>query len=194
MLYQREIDDSVLIQFIILFTLYSCDAPIGYDDLLNLIMENCNISYFDFQPALNNLINTSHIRTIETDNDRLLYEITPKGLNTSDFFLHTVPVYIREPIQDSIKELFLEKRRKEAVRAQITPINLRDFKAECSLYDDDKMQLLELNIFAGSKEMARIMVDKFKSDYLNIYDKILRLMTEDENNNTDNDAKESDET
>lgn len=181
MLYQREIDDSVLIQFIILFTLYNSDAPLGYDDLLNLVLENCNISYTDFQLALHNLTSTNHVSVTDINERQDLYEITKKGLNTSDFFNTIVPVYIREPIKDSIKQMFIDKRRKNAVRSSIVATTPRgDYRTECSLYDDEKLQLMELNLFVGTREDAEKMAKFFKSHSQEIYERIIMIMTENE--------------
>lgn len=178
MLYQREIDDSVLIQFIILFTLYNADAAMTYADLMNIVLDTCNIKYTDFQTALYNLKTTEHIRGFMVSEHVEMYEITERGENVSDFFKSSVPVYIREPILDAIKQHFLEKRKKEAVQSRIRPVNYNDYRAECALYDDDKMQLMELKLFAGSRADAERMAKSFKAHYAEIYDKILRIMTE----------------
>ena len=181
MLYQREIEDSVLIQFIILYTLYNADQPLGYDDLLNLVLDNCNISYPDFQLALDNLITTRHITASLEGERRQIYSITKKGENTSDFFRQIVPVYIREPINESIKLLFIDKRRKEAVKSDIVPINTKgDYRMECALYDDDKTQLMELNLFAGTRADAEKMAKRFKADYTEIYGGIIKMLSEGE--------------
>ena len=181
MLYQREIEDSVLIQFIILYTLYNADQPLGYDDLLNLVLDNCNISYPDFQLALDNLITTRHLTASLEGERRQIYAITKKGENTSDFFRQIVPVYIREPISESIKKLFIDKRRKEAVRSNIVPMNAKgDYRTECSLYDDDKMQLMELNLFAGTRADAEKMAKRFKANHAEIYAEIIKMLSENE--------------
>ncbi len=122
MLYQKEIDDSVLIQFIILFTLDNVDRPVAYDDLLNLVLNNCNINYNDFQIALDNLANTEHIQTFLEGDHKQIYAITQKGSNAGGFFKSQIPIYIREPIKDSIKELFRNERLKNSIRSGITPV------------------------------------------------------------------------
>ncbi|MBQ8300863.1 MAG: DUF4364 family protein [Clostridia bacterium] len=98
MLYQKEIDDSVLIQFIILYTLSKVDSAVPYNELLNLILDNCNINYNDFQVALDNLITTNHVHAFLESEHTQKYEITEKGMNASDFFTTNIPIYIREPI------------------------------------------------------------------------------------------------
>ena len=55
MLYQREINDPVLIQFIILYTLNQAKDYVPYNNLINLVLDNCNINFQDFQVALDNL-------------------------------------------------------------------------------------------------------------------------------------------
>lgn len=178
MLYQREIDDSVLIQFIIIYTLQNADLPLGYDDMLNLVLDNCNISYPDFQLALDNLVKTQHIRAELVDERRQMYELTKKGENISDFCKQIVPVYIREPISLSIKQMFIDKRRREAVRSSIIPVNTKgDYKMECSLYDDDKLQLMELSLFAGDRADAEKMARRFKKNYAEIYKRIMDIIT-----------------
>ncbi|MCI8404011.1 MAG: DUF4364 family protein [Clostridia bacterium] len=178
MLYQKEIDDSVLIQFIILYTLSKVDKAIPYNDMINLVLDNCNINYNDFQVALNNLINTKHVNSFIEGGHNQKYEITQKGLNAGDFFTSNIPIYIREPIDSSIKELFKEERRKHAVRSGITPIRKDEYCAECQLYDDDNTQLLNLSLYAGSREEAERMSRFYRDHYDTIYEKLLASFSE----------------
>ena len=173
MLYQKEIDDSVLIQFIILYTLSKADSAIAYNELLNLVLDNCNINYNDFQVALDNLVTTGHARAFLEGEHSQKYEITQKGTNAGDFFTSNIPVYIREPIDKSIKELFIEERRENAVRANITPVRRDEYKTDCELYDDDNTQLMSLSLYAGSRGEAERMARIFKEHSDVIYEKIL---------------------
>ena len=173
MLYQKEIDDSVLIQFIILHTLNKADAPVAYNDLLNLVLDNCNINYNDFQIALDNLVTTEHVKAFIEDTHNQKYTVTQKGANTADFFRTHIPVYIREPIENSIKELFLEERKKNAVRGDISIARRGEYTAECALYDDDNTQIMNLSLYIGSREQAEKTVRYFKEHSDIVYEKIL---------------------
>lgn len=177
MLYQKEIDDSVLIQFIILFTLDNVDRPIAYNDLLNLVLDNCNINYNDFQIALENLILTDHVQTFLESEHNQIYAITQKGSTAGDFFKSHIPIYIREPIEQSIKELFRSERIKNSIRGGITPVRKNEYNAECSLYDDDKTQLMHLSLYIGDREQAENAVKYFKSHSDTVYGKILEAIT-----------------
>lgn len=178
MLYQKEIDDSVLIQFIILYTLSKADSAVAYNELLNLVLDNCNINYNDFQVALDNLSSTGHVRAFLEGEHNQKYEITQKGMNAGDFFTSNIPVYIREPIDKSIKEMFIAERRKHAVRGNITPVRSGEYRADCELYDDDNTQLLSLSLYAGSREEAERMASFFRENSDSIYAKILNSFEE----------------
>lgn len=177
MLYQREIDDSVLIQFIILYTLSKADTALAYDALLNLVLDNCNINYNDFQVALDNLVTTNHVHAYLESEHTQKYEITQKGMYAGDFFTANIPIYIREPIDSSVKEMFIEQRRKNAVRADISPVRRDEYRADCALYDDDRTELLNLSIYAGAREEAERMTEFFRAHSDIVYEKLLEIFT-----------------
>lgn len=179
MLYQKEIDDSVLIQFIILFTLSKVDDAVPYNELLNLVLDNCNINYNDFQVALDNLVKTNHVRAFLEGAHNQKYEITQKGTSAGELFTSNIPVYIREPIEDSIKKLFLEERRKNAIRGDITPVRKDEYGTDCSLRDDDNTELLRLSLYAGSREEAERMAVFFREHSDFVYEKIIEIFNAD---------------
>ena len=84
MLYQREINDPVLIQFIILYTLNQAKDYVPYNNLINLVLDNCNINFQDFQVALDNLEHTHLVKTFLESEHNEKYKITKKGMNASD--------------------------------------------------------------------------------------------------------------
>ncbi len=179
MLYQKEIDDSVLIQFIILYTLSKVDSAVPYNELLNLVLDNCNINYNDFQVALDNLVTTNHACAFLESAHNQKYEITQKGMNAVDFFTSNIPIYIREPIDESVKKLFLEERRRNAVRSGITPVKRGEYSADCQLFDDDNTQILNLSLYAGSRDEAERIARFFREHSDIVYSKILEAFNED---------------
>ena len=173
MLYQKEIDDSVLIQFIILYALSKVDSAVPYNELINLVMDNCNINYNDFQVSLDNLIKTNHVRTFIEGAHNQKYEITQKGINAGEFFSSNIPIYIREPIDESVKALFLEERRRNAVRGDILPVRENEYSTECVLKDDDNTELMRLVLYAGSREEAEKIASAFRAHPDQVYEKVI---------------------
>ena len=178
MLYQREINDPVLIQFIILCTLNQAKDYVPYNNLINLVLDNCNINFQDFQVALDNLEHTHHVKTFLESEHNEKYKITKKGMNASDLYTPNIPVYIKEPIDNSINELFNTEKVRNSVRSKITRIHKNEYSVECELYDDDDTNLLKLSLYAGSREEAERMAVYFKNEPNIVYETILTAFNE----------------
>ena len=178
MLYQREINDPVLIQFIILYTLNQAKDYVPYNNLINLVLDNCNINFQDFQVALDNLEHTHHVKTFLESEHNEKYKITKKGMNASDLYTPNIPVYIKEPIDNSINELLNTEKVRNSVRSKITPIRKNEYSVECELYDDDDTNLLKLSLYAGSREEAERMAVYFKNEPNIVYETILTAFNE----------------
>ena len=48
-MYMREVDDPIIIQYIILFTLAKADRRITHSQLTCLTLDRCNINFANFQ-------------------------------------------------------------------------------------------------------------------------------------------------
>ena len=179
MLYNREIEDELMIQFIILYALRGADEPMPYADLLTVVQENCQINFTDLQLGLDNLVKTGHVSSKRISDILTVYDITKKGIYVIDFFYNHIPLIVREPIDSSIKALYIEKRRREAVRADIDPINENEFNTECNLYDDDKTLIMSLSLYAGTRDEAERMAVYFKDNAQEVYGGVLKLFNDD---------------
>lgn len=180
MLYSGEIEDELMIQFIILYALKNSDEEVAYADLLSIVQENCEISFTDLQLGLDNLITTGHVRVKRINDILSVYDVTDKGRNVIDFFFRQIPLIIREPIDQSIKELYIEKRRREAVKASIEPMNEREYYSLCEIRNDDKLLVMSLKLYAGDRVEAERIAEFFKANSTEIYDTILKSFNEKE--------------
>ncbi len=181
LLYKQEIEDELMIQFIIMYALREADEPLAYSDMLNVVQGNCEINFTDLQISLDNLVKTGHVTENKVSDMLSVYDITKKGINVIDFFYTQIPLIVREPMDKSIKELFIEKRMRDAVKADITPINRREFNAECNLYDDDRTLMMSLQLYAGTREEAERIAEYFKGNSEKVYSGILELFREGNN-------------
>lgn len=179
MLYNREIDNNILIQYIILYALNKADRLVAYGDLLNLVLENCNILYTDFQIALDNLINTHHAEGLITGKNVQKFRITEKGKNLKDIITYRIPVYLREPIEDAVKKLLHDERLRNAVRGKISAVSPSEYTAECELYDADNTRLMSISLYTGTREQAEQTVKYFKNNSERIYERILKAFSPD---------------
>ena len=178
LLYNREIEDELMIQFIIMYALKGADESLAYADLLSVVQGNCEISFTDLQLGLGNLVDTGHVSERRVSDMLSIYDLTQKGRYVIDFFYTQIPLIVREPIDETIKEMYIEKRRREAVRAGIDPINQNEYNAECNLYDDDKLLIMSLRLYAGTRDEAERIAEYFKSHAADVYSGILNLFNQ----------------
>ena len=178
LLYNREIEDELMIQFIIMYAIKGADEPLAYADLLGVVQNNCEISFTDLQLGLDNLVKTGHVASRRITDILTVYDLTQKGRYVIDFFYSQIPLIIREPMDKSLKDMYREKRLREAVRADIDPINEKEFNVDCNLYNDDKLLIMSLQLYAGSRDEAERMAEHFKSRATDIYGGILDLFNE----------------
>lgn len=175
--YNREITDMVMIQYIILFTLAQSDRIVTHSQLSTLILDNCNINYGDLLIALDNLCHLEYVRVFNSGGTQYC-ELLPKGIESNGFFCGSIPVYIKEPIEKSIAPFFKEEELKKSVRSELTPLNEREYLAECGIYEGNT-PLMQLSVYAGSRKMAVAMLRKFKSDPEKLYRTIMSALSED---------------
>lgn len=179
MIYDKEIDNPILIQSIILHTLHKADCLLAYGDMLNVILENCNITFTDFQLSLDNLVQTNHIEGLMTGSNIQKFRLTEKGKNVVEFFQGKIPVYLREPVEASLKDALREERLRNAVRARISAVSPTEYTAECALYDGDNTMLMEISLYTGSREQAETTVKYFKEHSDKVYAKIIEAFSPD---------------
>lgn len=184
MLYKEEVDDKILIQLIILYALKEAEQPITSKQLETLVLDNCNINYVNFKLALDNLINVNQVRTFLDSNKVRIYEILPLGEEAIDGFGRKIPVYIREPIRNSVIPMFRSEMIENSVRTKLMPINEREYMAQLSVYEAN-VPLMELNFYAGSRAQANAIMRHFKDNSTEIYSGIAKLLTPEKQKNED---------
>ena len=176
MLYKGVIEDELMIQFIILYAIEKADEEIQYTDLLNVVQQNCEISFTDMMLGIDNLESSGHISVRSVMDMPDLYDVTEKGRYVIDFFYKQIPLIIRDQIDKSIKELFIEKRRREAVKIFMEPLNEKEFYAACTLKNDDRTVMMQLKLYAGDRDEAERVTDYFKNNCAELYSGILNII------------------
>ena len=177
MKYTREIDNNIMIQYIILYTLAEADRHVTYRQLTELIFDNCNIEFTNFQPALVNLEETGHLRSFLIDDLTAVYELLPKGRDANKFFMKNIPIYIREPISEAIPKFSNEEEKRKSIKAELLPVGRREFAAKCGIYDRN-VPLLEMTVYAGSRDDANKLLRRFRENTEEIYRSVISIMND----------------
>lgn len=160
--YNREITDMVMIQYIILFTMAKAKRIMTHSQLTTLVLDNCNINFADFCIALDNLSDLEFVRIFKAQ-DTQYCELLPKGAESNSFFEKSIPIYIREPLQKSIAPFFHDEEIKKSIRAELIPLNEKEYLAECGIFDGNT-PLMQFSVYAGTRTNASHILRNFKSD------------------------------
>lgn len=175
MLYQKEISDTVLIQLIELFALNKAKKPMSHNSLITVVLDNCNINYADFLVALDNLVKTRHVKKFRSIIGITMYRILEKGRHAIEFFAGNIPVYIREPIEESVAEVLKSEHDIKRISGGMVPSNNGDdYCAHCVLTDYDDTVLMDLKFYAGTSEQAAKLYESFKENPQAVYEACVR--------------------
>ena len=180
-MYLREIDDPIIIQYIILFTLAKANRRVTHSQLTCLTLDRCNINFTNFQIALDNLVGIGYVDRLlgDVDKNMPVYSLTEKGVEANSLWEKSVPVYIRDQIAEHITPFFEEESLKKSVKAELKQLGDREFCAELALFDSNSA-LLELTAYGGDRKVAAQMVRNFKKNHEKIYNELMKLLLEEE--------------
>ena len=180
-MYMREVDDPVIIQYIILFTMKKANRKVTHSQLTCLTLDRCNINFANFQIALDNLVQIGYVQILENavDEKMPIYDLTDKGREANSFFEHQIPVYIREQIAEHIEPFFTAEKLKKSVKAQLVPLNDKEYNVELAIYESIS-PLMELSFYAGDRKTAAAIIRNFKANSEKIYGEILTSIIGDE--------------
>ncbi len=185
MTYNREINDGAKIQCIILYTLSVSERPLRYDDLINLIFENCNVNYVEFQIALGNLTDIGHISKNLDTTGCDVFALNTAGAEANKYLEATLPAYIKIPIKKFVKPYFKEENAKQKIKSSIEEIRNNEYNSLLGIYDDDDLPLLEIKLYSGSRNEAQKTAELFKKHPEEIYRKIVDILISSEDNTTE---------
>lgn len=174
--FTREINDPELIQYIILYAMAEADRRLSHSELTEFVLDCVNILYTNFCIGLDNLVVTDHINKYSSDKNSVFYELSEKGVMANGFFKRDIPHTIRMRISDYKAPFFREQELKNSIKAELTPINEREFMATCCIYEN-RAPLMELNLFCGTREMANAVVKYFRENTQEVFTKITEVMT-----------------
>ena len=180
-MYMREVDDPVVIQYIILFTLAKAGRTVTHSQLTCLTLDRCNINFANFEIALDNLVNIGYITKEESEieENMPLYSLSEKGIEANGFFETSIPIYIRDQISEYIVPFFEQEKLKKSVKAKLVQVSENEFCAECGIYDSQSA-LMELS-FYGDRKTSAAMVRNFKKNPEKIYTAVMEMLLDEEN-------------
>ncbi|MBS6252424.1 MAG: DUF4364 family protein [Clostridia bacterium] len=159
---------------LILYILTLIDGEIVQDGLFKIISSINNINYFFFKQILTDLID-SKLVGVYTKEDEQVLKITTEGTNAYNLTKDVMPGLLKLKADNVFKTEFSNLEEASSIIAEFTPKNENDYTVKLKIVENNET-IFEVKTFAGSRDMAKKLVDNWNSNANNIYPRILDIL------------------
>ena len=160
---------------LILYVLDKVSKPISNDALLKLLISIDNMNYFYFQQFLLDLLENKYILNYEK-NGESLYKLTNEGIKALNLVKDLIPGISKFRVDNTFKDTLSDIKNKKSITSEFIPHNENEYSVKCKIVENDQT-LFELQVYAGSRDQAKIISDKWNKNAEELYPKILDILT-----------------
>ena len=164
------------VRLLILYILDRLILPVTMAELTDLALCDDGMDYFQFADALGALTENGHV--MESGNG--LLSITDKGRSNCAICAKELPYSVRTKCDRNTQALNRVLKRRNQIRASITPMPNRDsYTVELAL-DDDAGNIITLRMAAPDQPQAELLAERFQSRAEQVYHAILSTLLDEE--------------
>ena len=160
---------------LILYILDKVSKPISNDALLKLAVSIDNMNYFYFQQFLLDLLENKYIINYEKDGETL-YELTNDGKQALNLVKDIIPGITKFRVDNNFKKTLEDFENELSISSDFIPHSENDYSVKCKIVENNQT-LFELQIFAGTREQAKAISDRWNNNAEELYPKILEILT-----------------
>lgn len=159
------------IRILICWLLEKVRIPVTVSQLSGSLLGERLVNYFEVTRAVGQLLESGHIKEIETDSGEKALTLTELGKKTSQTFYKTVALSAREKAVDALSQCVLQDRFAKENHTEIVETD-DGFRLELSLNDVGN-DLMTLSLYAPSREICETMRKRFLTDPTKLYRLVL---------------------
>ena len=159
---------------LILYILFKVNKPLTNDEFLKLVLSITDINYFYFQQFLLDLLETRYITSYSND-DTTLYKITPEGIEALKLTGDMIPGILKLKVDNNFKNELDIIENEVSITAEYMPKGEHNYTVKCKIVENGET-MFELKTFAGSTEKAKMLVDNWKNNAIDICPKIIEAL------------------
>ena len=162
---------------LILYILDTVEKPVTNDALLELVLSIQDINYFYFQQFLLDLLENKYIiQSKEDEHSETVYSLTRSGKETLELTKDMIPGILKLKIDNTIKGELGEIEEEVSIVSEFAPGNKDDFIVTCKVVENNRT-IFEVSTSAASRDQAKFISDNWKENAIDIYPKIMDLLT-----------------
>lgn len=160
---------------LILYILNNIKEALTNNNLYKIVLAVVDMNYFYFQQFLLDLISNDYIMHYQNE-DTTLYQITDKGKQTLELTEDILPGIIKLQVDMNLKGAMEEVSDESSITAEYTPKSENYYNITCKIIEKNET-IFEIKTFAGSREQAKQIVDNWKTYAIQIYPKLIEILT-----------------
>lgn len=168
------IHDKLDIKMLELYILARAVGPIVPDTLADLTMRHEGVGYFDFAEATAELADSGNILLSDEG-----YSITDKGRENSIACESSLPFSVRRHCDQALTVVNAALRRLAQIRGEKRE-NLDGSVTARMTLDDDKGNLLTIELLCPSPQQADKLIARFRAKPERVYNHLLSLLSEED--------------
>ncbi len=166
-------------KLIVLYILENAHSPLNITQILKFCEDFEDITYFDICGYLENLINSNYVAKI-LNSGETFYSITEQGSTTLNELLELVPGVNLHNLKKLMDKNKLEIQTDYSIDTNIIPIKSDEYKVSCYIKDGND-EMINVTLYAGTKQQAKNISTNWNKNAEEIYSKLLKLMTNENN-------------
>ncbi len=163
-----------------LMVLYSLArlGPCTELQLLRFLFEHDLLNYFEMMFALNDLCDRGQAARTKK-NAGFLYQITEAGREALALFGGRVPMSLKTLLDETEAEWTNRFRQETQCRQQIVQTDRGEYELNLKVVEQD-MDMLRLSLSLPTRDLADRLAKRWPEKAGEIYDTVIRILTEDE--------------
>lgn len=163
-------------KLMILFLIQKAGLPLSNTQISEFLLDSGYTDYFSLQNYLSQMIDANIVKSSKISS-HTLYDITPVGDETLEFFSNHIPESIKDDMVLYLKNNKYDIRSKFEVIADYIPEKSGDFFVQC-IAREDGTNLVELNLRVSEKDEALKICDSWENKSHDIYKRLLHELLE----------------
>ncbi|MDI3535585.1 MAG: hypothetical protein PWP16_49 [Eubacteriaceae bacterium] len=162
-------------KLIILYVLDQMKSALTREQVALIVIENIQITYFDIQFYIDDLIKDDFVHTIQLE-EKLILKLSDVGKASLEIFYEKIPVYIRDMIDRYLKENHEKIFKEIRVAANYHKKSDTEYIVELKFYENNLM-LMEISLDAPTQKLALEICNRWKEKTQALYSAILKTLT-----------------
>ncbi len=169
---ESKIFDS---KIIVLYILDIAGKPLSIDQIVKFCEEFDDITYFDICSYIDSLKTSNYIDE-NLEENTMIYSLNDLGRATLKELLELIPGVNLHNIKKMINKNITKVKTDFSIDTTILPIKDDEYKVACYIKDGND-ELINITLYAGSKEQAKNIAKNWDEKAEEIYNQLLKAMT-----------------